>query len=102
MKLQNAGILWLSGAMFGWTMPDILSVGRTSLRMERPAMDTPHPNEIVKFCPQCGCKTWTDVDGKCEWSDMHHDTKRGGPTEQQPDRPTCKPDGSCCEFVCGN
>jgi hypothetical protein len=35
-------------------------------------MDTPHPNEVVKYCQQCRCKTWTDVDGNCEWSDMHH------------------------------
>jgi len=26
----------------------------------------------------------------------------GGPTVAHPDRPTCKPDGSCCDFVCGN
>ena len=26
----------------------------------------------------------------------------GGPTEAEPIRPTCKPDGSCCDFVCGN
>lgn len=26
----------------------------------------------------------------------------GGPTEADPNRPTCKPDGSCCDFVCGN
>lgn len=28
--------------------------------------------------------------------------QRGGPTEQQPDRPYCKPDQSCCDFTCGN
>lgn len=27
---------------------------------------------------------------------------RGGPTEQHPDAPYCKPDQSCCDFVCGN
>lgn len=26
----------------------------------------------------------------------------GGPTVSDPGRPTCKPDGSCCDFVCGN
>lgn len=28
--------------------------------------------------------------------------RKGGPTEAEPDRPCCKPDGSCCDFVCGN
>lgn len=28
--------------------------------------------------------------------------ERGGPTEANPDRPYCKPDGSCCDFCCGN
>lgn len=27
---------------------------------------------------------------------------RGGPTEKHPDAPYCKPDQSCCDFVCGN
>lgn len=27
---------------------------------------------------------------------------KGGPTESNPDRPYCKPDQSCCDFVCGN
>jgi len=27
---------------------------------------------------------------------------RGGPTEQHPDAPYCKPDQSCCDFCCGN
>jgi len=27
---------------------------------------------------------------------------RGGPTEQFPDAPYCKPDQSCCDFCCGN
>lgn len=27
---------------------------------------------------------------------------RGGPTETDPNRPYCKPDQSCCDFVCGN
>lgn len=31
-------------------------------------MNTPHPNEVVKYCPHCRCKTWTDVDGVCEWA----------------------------------
>lgn len=26
----------------------------------------------------------------------------GGPTEQNPHRPYCKPDQSCCDFCCGN
>lgn len=26
----------------------------------------------------------------------------GGPVENFPGRPTCKPDGSCCDFACGN
>lgn len=43
---------------------------------------TPHRNEIVKFCPQCGCKTWTDVHGNCEWSDGHHTTDRGLTSEE--------------------
>lgn len=36
-------------------------------------MDTPHPKEIVKYCPHCRCKTWTDVNGICEWADMHRE-----------------------------
>lgn len=39
-------------------------------------MDTPHPNEQVKYCPQCKCKTWTDVNGICEWADMHIEQER--------------------------
>ena len=27
---------------------------------------------------------------------------KGGPTENDPDRPYCKPDQSCCDFCCGN
>lgn len=27
---------------------------------------------------------------------------KGGPTEQHPDAPYCKPDQSCCDFCCGN
>ncbi len=27
---------------------------------------------------------------------------RGGPTERHPDAPYCKPDQSCCDFICGN
>lgn len=27
---------------------------------------------------------------------------RGGPTEEFPNAPYCKPDQSCCDFVCGN
>lgn len=27
---------------------------------------------------------------------------KGGPTVTDPDRPYCKPDQSCCDFVCGN
>lgn len=26
----------------------------------------------------------------------------GGPTVDDPDRPYCKPDQSCCDFTCGN
>lgn len=26
----------------------------------------------------------------------------GGPTVQDPERPYCKPDQSCCDFACGN
>lgn len=32
-------------------------------------------------------------------------TKRqatGGPTDEEPDRPYCKSDQSCCDFCCGN
>lgn len=29
----------------------------------------PKPNETVKYCPICKCKTW-HVDGVCEWSDV--------------------------------
>lgn len=28
--------------------------------------------------------------------------RRGGPTEEYPDRPCCKDDQSCCDFACGN
>lgn len=28
--------------------------------------------------------------------------KGGGPTVADPERPYCKPDQSCCDFVCGN
>lgn len=27
---------------------------------------------------------------------------KGGPTEAEPNRPYCKPDQSCCDFICGN
>lgn len=27
---------------------------------------------------------------------------KGGPTESDQNRPYCKPDQSCCDFVCGN
>lgn len=27
---------------------------------------------------------------------------RGGPTEEHPDAPYCKPDQTCCDFCCGN
>jgi hypothetical protein len=27
---------------------------------------------------------------------------KGGPTEDHPDAPYCKPDQSCCDFCCGN
>lgn len=27
---------------------------------------------------------------------------RGGPTEKHPDRPYCKDDQTCCDFICGN
>jgi hypothetical protein len=27
---------------------------------------------------------------------------KGGPTKNDPGRPYCKPDQSCCDFVCGN
>lgn len=30
------------------------------------------------------------------------DATKGGPTERDPNRPYCKPDQSCCDFVCGN
>ena len=42
----------------------------------------------------------------------HHDEKprysrkgratSGGPTEDDPERPYCKEDQSCCDFTCGN
>lgn len=35
------------------------------------------------------------------WLASNKPTK-GGPTEQFPDAPYCKPDGSCCDFCCGN
>lgn len=28
--------------------------------------------------------------------------QKGGPTVTDPNRPYCKPDQSCCDFVCGN
>lgn len=31
-----------------------------------------------------------------------HRADRGGPTVNDPDRPYCKPDQSCCDFTCGN
>jgi hypothetical protein len=30
------------------------------------------------------------------------DATKGGPAEHDPDRPYCKPDQSCCDFICGN
>ena len=30
------------------------------------------------------------------------DDGRGGPTVENPNRPCCKPDGSCCDYCCGN
>lgn len=29
-------------------------------------------------------------------------TWQGGPTEAHPERAYCKPDQSCCDFICGN
>jgi len=35
-------------------------------------------------------------------ADLIDNNDAGGPTEEKPNRPTCKPDGSCCNFCCGN
>lgn len=53
-------------------------------------------------------------DGREEWpsgwgateaeaiADLTDNYECGGPTEEKPDRPYCKPDQSCCDFCCGN
>lgn len=56
------------------------------------------------------CAHYDDEEGPTGWgateaeaiADLTENYDRGGPTEAKPDRPTCKPDGSCCDFVCGN
>lgn len=56
------------------------------------------------------CAHYDDPEGPCGYgateteaiADLTENYERGGPTEAKPDRPTCKPDGSCCDFVCGN
>lgn len=46
-------------------------------------------------CERCGEARGKDVHDHCE-------AKSGGPTEHDPQRPHCKSDQSCCDFVCGN
>lgn len=46
---------------------------------------------------------WTDPVGFANRRmDELERPKRGGPTAADPERPTCNPDGSCCDFCCGN
>jgi hypothetical protein len=43
------------------------------------------------------------IDAALERYDRRKQTgTKGGPTEDDPDRPYCKPDQSCCDFCCGN
>ncbi len=52
-----------------------------------------------------------DSESRMDEESRRHDAARlrdlpkkrgGGPTEQEPDRPYCKDDQSCCDFCCGN
>lgn len=52
-------------------------------------------------------REWTDFYPRhIEWRKQKNlaaiDRLRGGPTVEDPDRPYCKPDQSCCDFACGN
>ena len=42
----------------------------------------------------------TEADAIADLLDNH--PRGGGPTVEDPDRPYCKPDQSCCDFCCGN
>lgn len=69
-----------------------IGTGRMSHTVTSGTIDP--PDEIMEQCKRCrGAGGWLD--------DVRPD-KRGGPTETDPDRPCCKPDGSCCDFCCGN
>lgn len=48
------------------------------------------------------CETWVREFCQQALAAFLTPPTRGGPTEQFPDAPYCKPDQSCCDFICGN
>lgn len=59
------------------------------------------PGSARDQCARCG--GWISlghaIGSGCHPAECHG---KGGPTEKYPDRPYCKDDQSCCDFVCGN
>lgn len=53
--------------------------------------------ESYEACIAAGIETCTG-----EEFEKAGQPRRGGPTEKFPNAPYCKPDQSCCDFVCGN
>ena len=54
-------------------------------------------------CPAAHYEDNCDRPGECAENGRCLDLPNvGGPTENQPGRSCCKPDGSCCDFCCGN
>lgn len=52
-------------------------------------------------CPACNGARVAEVETQHITMDDLPPAK-GGPTESDPHRPYCKPDQSCCDFICGN
>jgi len=58
-------------------------------------------NTMIRFIRSKGLeRELTDWAGG--WSCPIETVTKGGPTENDPTRPYCKPDQSCCDFCCGN
>ncbi len=64
-------------------------------RMRLPPCERPmvlgqiHPRYPSGWCVACGAAP-------------EEGCIRGGPTAKYPDRPYCKDDQTCCDFICGN
>jgi hypothetical protein len=59
-----------------------------------------HAKTDVRLLSHTGDKQWQVVE--VEIRPVGPKPTKGGPTEQHPDAPYCKPDQSCCDFCCGN